>query len=473
MSWEVVMGLEVHAELSTKTKAFCGCAASFGADANTLVCPICSGMPGALPKLNKSVVEYAVKLGLATNCEIAKRCKFDRKNYFYPDLPSAYQRTQFHAPICRNGKVEIDVNGEKKVIGITQIHMEEDTGKLTHGLDETFIDLNRCSVPLLEIVSEPDFRTAAEVIAYLEKLRETMLYLEICDCKMQEGSIRADVNLSVRKPGEPFGTRVEMKNLNSFKAITRAIEFETNRQVEILESNGELVQETRRWDDDEGISFSMRTKADAQDYRYFPEPDLLPLEISDGWIDEIRAGMPELAFEKRERYIGELGLSELEAKTLTSHKNISDLFEKVAAICKNSVESARLITGEIMNQLNRTNTLPENLKLDAAKLATAVVLMSDGKINRAAYKEVVRDIFYGNVDDVEKYVAEKGLLMQNDDGAVEVAVDAVLAANPDAITDFRAGKDRAFGFLMGQVMKQLKGAGNPETVKKILGDKLS
>jgi aspartyl-tRNA(Asn)/glutamyl-tRNA(Gln) amidotransferase subunit B len=480
MKWETVIGLEVHAELSTKSKIFCGCSTAYGAEPNTQVCPVCAGMPGVLPKLNRNVVEYALRLGLALNCTITRFCKFDRKNYFYPDLPKAYQVSQLYAPICRDGHLEIEVEGEKKSIRIREIHMEEDAGKLVHEPrgTGTFMDFNRCGVPLLEIVSQPDFRgggaaIAAEVIAYLEKLRETLLYLEVCDCKMQEGSIRADINLSVHREGEELGIRTETKNMNSFKAIARAIEYEIGRQIEVLEDGGQIVQETRRWDDDRGISHGMRSKENAQDYRYFPEPDLLPMRIDDTWLEGVKANMPELAYQKRERYVRDWGISEYAAEVLTVHKNISRLFETVvqqsgsAGTANTAVEAANLISGEIMRLMNNANILPEDLTINADKLSTLIAYVTGGKINRSAYKETVEAVFTNNVDP-ETYIAEKGLVMVNDDSAVIEAVQAVIATHHDTVAEFRAGKEKVFGFLMGQVMKRLGGTGNPDMVKKTL-----
>ena len=471
MSWETVIGIEVHTELSTKSKIFCGCTTAFGGSANTHVCPVCAGMPGVLPRLNRAVVEYAVRLGLALDCSVTKSCKFDRKNYFYPDLPKAYQVSQLYAPICRDGYMEIENHGQKKKIGIREIHMEEDAGKLLHEGGGTRMDFNRCGVPLLEIVSQPDFRSGSEVTAYLEKLRETLLFLGVSDCKMQEGSLRADVNLSVRREGGELGVRTEMKNLNSFKAIGRAIEYEARRQIETLERGGHIVQETRRWDDDKGVSYGMRSKENAQDYRYFPEPDLLPLRIDDVWLHRIRESLPELAHQKRERYARVFGLSEAEAAVLTGHKNISDLFEAVSVTSGEALEAAHLITGEIMRLMNQTGTLPEDLCLDARKLSVLIALVLNGRINRGAYKETVEAVFTRGVEP-EDYIAEKGLLMITDDGTVAEAVDMVLSALPGALADYRAGKDRAFGFLMGQVMKRLGGAGSPDIVRKALKDAL-
>jgi aspartyl-tRNA(Asn)/glutamyl-tRNA(Gln) amidotransferase subunit B len=474
MSWEIVMGLEVHAELSTKSKIFCSCTTDFGGEPNTHVCPVCSGMPGVLPKLNRTVVEYAIRLGVTLNCAITRFCKFDRKNYFYPDLPKAYQVSQLYAPICTDGNVEIETDGQKKAIGIREIHMEEDAGKLIHNSQNgnTFMDFNRCGVPLLEIVSQPDFRSSEEVLAYLEKLRETLLYLGVCDCKMQEGSLRADVNLSVRRAGGEMGVRTEMKNLNSFKAISRAIAYEAARQIGILENGGKIAQETRRWDDDKGISYAMRSKENAHDYRYFPEPDLLPLNIDDAWLKSVEKNIPELASQKRERYVRILGISEYEASVLTVHKNISELFEIVSDKSGEPLESAHLITGEIMRLMNQTNTLPEELSLDGQKLSTLINLVLNGKINRNSYKETIEAVFTSNVDP-EAYIAEKGLMMVTDDKVVAEAVNSILLGNADAVADYQAGKMKAFGFLMGQVMRKLSGSGNPDMVKEILKKNLS
>jgi aspartyl-tRNA(Asn)/glutamyl-tRNA(Gln) amidotransferase subunit B len=473
MKWETVIGLEVHAELSTKSKIFCTCTTAYGGEPNTHVCPVCSGMPGVLPVLNRDVVEYALRLGIALNCTITQHCKFDRKNYFYPDLPKAYQVSQLYSPICRDGHLDIEAGGKEKTIQIREIHMEEDAGKLVHSANgsDTFMDFNRCGVPLLEIVSQPDFRSTDEVIAYLEKLRETLLYLDVCDCKMQEGSIRADINLSVRPVGGELGVRTETKNMNSFKAIARAIEYETTRQIEILEDGGQIVQETRRWDDEKLESHGMRSKENAQDYRYFPEPDLLPMEIDDAWLESVRKNLPELAHQKRDRYYREFGIPQSEAAVLTVHKNICNLFEAIANISGQPVEAAHLLTGEIMRLMNNANILPEDLSVDANKLSTLIALVTNGKINRNAYKETVEAVFTNNVDP-ENYIAEKGLMMINDDNAVIEAAKAVITENDDSVADYRAGKEKVFGFLMGQVMKKLGGKGNPDMAKKILTEML-
>ncbi len=474
MNYQTVVGLEVHVELATKTKIFCGCTTEFGGEPNTHVCPVCSGMPGVLPVLNKKVVDYAIRAGLALNCDITRVNKFDRKNYFYPDLPKAYQVSQLYLPICRNGKVEIEVNGEKKHIGIHEIHMEEDAGKLVHDPwdDCTLVDYNRCGVPLLEIVSEPDFRSADEVVAYLTKLRDTLMYLGVSDCKMQEGSMRADVNISVMPVGASrFGTRTELKNMNSFKAIYRAINFESARQIDILENGGKVVQETRRWDANKDATFAMRSKENAQDYRYFPEPDLLPVEISEDWIQYTRDNMPELPEAKRARYVSEYNLSEYDASVLTSDRDIARVFEAVVAICNNPREACNMVTGEMMKLMSETSTLPEELNIDAAKIAAIVDMLTSNKINRNVAKDVFAEVFKNDVDPV-KFVEENSLGMLNDDSLVEKTVDEVLAANTKSVEDYKGGKEKAFGFLVGQTMKALKGKADPQTVNKILKEKL-
>ena len=469
MNYQMVVGLEVHIELSTKSKIFCSCTTEFGGEPNTHVCPVCSGMPGVLPVLNKKVVDFAIRAGLATNCEITRYNKFDRKNYFYPDLPKAYQVSQLYLPICRNGKVEIEVEGEKKYIGIHEIHMEEDAGKLVHDPwdDCTLVDYNRCGVPLLEIVSEPDFRSADEVIAYLTKLRETMMYLGVSDCKMQEGSMRADVNISVMPMGSTkFGTRTEMKNMNSFKAIYKAINYEANRQIELLESGGVVTQETRRWDYNKDASFAMRSKEDAQDYRYFPEPDLLPIEISDEWIQRTVDNMPELPEAKRARYISEFGLSEYDASVITAERQIAYIFEDATKICGKPKEVCNYVMGELMRLMSETGTLAEELEMDPAKIAEIIELVTSGKINRTAAKEVFEAVFKENVDP-NKYIEEHDLIMVDNSDEVEKIITQVINDNPKSIEDLKAGKTKARGFLVGQTMKALKGKA------KILDEKLA
>ena len=469
--YETVIGLEVHVELATKTKIFCSCSTEFGGAPNTHTCPVCTGMPGSLPVLNKQVVEYAIAVGLATNCSITQYCKFDRKNYFYPDNPQNYQISQLYLPICRNGGVEIETkDGEKKVVGIHEIHMEEDAGKLIHDEweDASLVDFNRSGVPLIEIVSEPDMRSADEVIAYLEKLRMIIQYLGASDCKLQEGSMRADVNLSIREVGvETFGTRTEMKNLNSFKAIARAIEGERERQIDLLESGKAVIQETRRWDDNKETSYAMRSKEDAQDYRYFPEPDLVPIIISDEWIEEIRSRQPELRTEKLERYKTEYDIPQYDAEILTSHKKLADIFEATVALGKKPKEVSNWLMVETMRLLKEHDLEPSDLTFAPENLAKLIDLIEKGAINRTTAKEVFEKVFAENADP-EVYVEENGLKIEADDGALKAIIESIVAANPQSVADYKAGKKKAIGFLVGQTMKAMKGKADPGTVNKML-----
>ncbi len=474
MDFETVMGLEVHTELSTKTKIFCSCTTEFGGDPNTHVCEVCSGMPGVLPVLNEQVVEFAIRTGLATNCEITRYNKFDRKNYFYPDLPKAYQTSQLYLPICQNGHIDIEVNGVKKSIRIKEIHMEEDAGKLIHDPwdDCTLVDYNRCGVPLLEIVSEPDFSTGEEVIAYLTKLKAILQYINVSDCKMEQGSLRADVNLSIKPVGSTeLGTRTEMKNINSFKAIARAIEGERARQIELIQEGKRVVQETRRWDDNKGASYAMRSKENAQDYRYFPEPDLVPIEISDEWIERVRNELPELPEAKKARYIAEFGLPEYDVDIITGSKDLVKIFESAYAVCKNSKEVSNWIMGEVLRMASETNTLPEDITFDAANLGKLIVLVKGGVVNRNTAKEVFEKMFTDNVEP-EKYINDHNLKMVNDDSAVLEIVKKVIVENPDSISQWKDGNDKVEKFLMGQCMKLLKGKANPAIVTKVLQEEL-
>ena len=475
MEWEIVMGLEVHTELATKTKIFCGCSTEFGGEPNTHVCEICSGMPGTLPLLNERVVEFAVRTGLATNCKITQKTKFDRKNYFYPDLPKAYQISQLYLPICRNGYIEVKgENGKPKKIGIHEIHMEEDAGKLIHDEFEdcTLVDYNRCGVPLLEIVSEPDFRSADEVIEYLEKLRAILQFTGVSDCKMQEGSLRADVNLSVRPKGQKeFGTRTEMKNLNSFHAIARAIAYESRRQIDLLEDGEAVVQETRRWDDNKGYSYAMRSKEDAQDYKYFPEPDLPPMEISDARIQEIRESMPELPEQKKQRYREKLGLPEYDTEILTGNLAFVTLFEETVKLCDSPKDAANWIMGEVMKLLNDSGTLPEDMKLAPASLASVIQMVKSGKINRGTGKTVLEKVFTDGVDP-ESYVKENNLAQITDLGAISPVLEEVIAANEKSVSEYKAGKTQAMGYIMGQAMRALKGKAPAQEVQKMLHELL-
>ncbi len=468
--YETVIGLEVHVELATKTKIFCACSTAFGGAPNTHTCPVCTGMPGSLPVLNKQVVEYALAVGLATNCQIHQYCKFDRKNYFYPDNPQNYQISQLYLPICHDGGVEIETAGGKKIIGIHEIHMEEDAGKLIHDEweDCSLVDYNRSGVPLIEIVSEPDMRSAEEVIAYLEKLRQIIQYLGASDCKLQEGSMRADVNLSVREVGaEKFGTRTEMKNLNSFKAIAHAIEGERERQIELIEAGRKVIQETRRWDDNKESSFTMRSKEDAQDYRYFPDPDLTPVVISDEWIAEVKARQPELRSEKLERYKKEFDIPDYDAQIITNSKHMADLFEAATAICKKPKKVSNWLMGETLRLLKENNMDPEDLSFAPENLAKLVDLADAGTVNSSVAKEVFEQIFKENVDP-EVYIEEHGLKTVNDEGALKATIEQIVSENPQSVADYKGGKKKAIGFLVGQTMKAMKGKADPASVNKIL-----
>ena len=472
--YETVIGLEVHVELATKTKIFCGCSTAFGGAPNTHTCPVCTGMPGSLPVLNKQVVEYAMAVGLATNCKITQYCKFDRKNYFYPDNPQNYQISQLYLPICREGSVEIETAAGKKTVGIHEIHMEEDAGKLVHDEweDVSIVDYNRSGVPLIEIVSEPDMRSAEEVIAYLEKLRMIIQYLGASDCKLNEGSMRADVNQSVREAGsKKFGTRTEMKNLNSFKAIARAIEGERKRQIELLEEGKKVIQETRRWDDNKEYSYAMRSKEDAQDYRYFPEPDLVPIMISDEWITKVKAKQPELRTEKLARYQSEFGLPEYDAQIITGHKKMADLFEETTALCGKPKKVSNWIMVETMRLLKECEMDADDLSFSPKHFARLIELADEGAITNTVAKEVFEQIFKEDIDP-DIYIEEKGLKTVNDEGALKTAVVQVLEENPQSVEDYHNGKEKAIGFLVGQTMKKMKGKANPGLVNQLLKELL-
>jgi len=472
--YETVIGLEVHVELATRTKIFCGCSTEFGGAPNTHTCPVCTGMPGSLPVLNKQVLEYAVAVGLATGCSITRYCKFDRKNYFYPDNPQNYQISQLYLPICRDGKVEIETEEGKKYVGIHEIHMEEDAGKMLHdeGVDCSLVDYNRSGVPLIEIVSEPDLRNAQEVIAYLEKLRMLIQYLGASDCKMQEGSMRADVNLSVREEGESaFGTRTEMKNLNSFSAITRAIEGERERQISLLEAGEEVVQETRRWDDNAGKSYAMRSKEDAQDYRYFPDPDLVPIEISDDFLTEVKAKQPEFREEKITRYKEEFDIPVYDIDIITGSKHMADIFEETVALGAQPKKVSNWLMVETLRLLKENNMDPEDILFSPKHLAGLIKLTDEKAINSTVAKEVFEEMFKNNIDP-EKYVEEKGLKSVNDEGALRKTVEEVIAGNPKSVEDYRNGKEKAIGFLVGQTMKAMKGKADPGMVNQLLKELL-
>ncbi len=476
MEWEIVMGLEVHVELSAKTKVFCSCTTEFGGLPNTHCCPVCTGFPGTLPTLNKSVLEYAIKAGLALGCEINNYNKFDRKNYFYPDLPKAYQISQLYLPFAKNGKVEITVNETKKHIGIHEIHMEEDAGKLIHSDDGnvSYIDYNRCGIPLIEIVSEPDFKTADEVISYLEKLKSLFLYLGISDCKMQEGSLRADVNLSVRPVGsETLGTRTEMKNINSFKAIRHAIAYESARQIEVLEQGGKILQETRRWDDNKGQSFAMRSKEDAEDYRYFPEPDIPPILLSDEYVTKLKNSLPEFAEQKAERYVKEYGLSNADSLLLASDKHIANLFERTVILCNNPKEVRYWIISQLLFFMNEKAMDSQDINLNPNTFASFINLILNDKLSKQNGKLVFEAMLFSRGDfDAEKYIKEHNLEQIDDSEAIRLAVKQIINANPTPVAQYKQGQLKVVGFFVGQVMREMKGKAKPDTVNKIVAEEL-
>jgi aspartyl-tRNA(Asn)/glutamyl-tRNA(Gln) amidotransferase subunit B len=475
MDYEIVMGLEVHAELSTRSKIYCGCSTEFGGEPNTHCCPICTGMPGVLPVLNKSVVEYAVKAGLAMNCTISQFSKQDRKNYFYPDLPKAYQVSQFDLPLCVGGYVEIDVGGVRKKIGITRIHIEEDAGKLIH--DEwdtgTLVDYNRCGVPLIEIVSEPDMRSPEEAKAFVESIKAILEYLDVCDCKMQEGSLRADVNLSVRPVGSTtFGTRTEMKNLNSFRAIQRAAENEAKRQIAEIEDGGKIMQETRRWDDNKGSSYAMRSKEEAHDYRYFPEPDLVPVVVDDEWLSRIKASLPELPAARKARYIEQFGLPEYDAGLLTSSKHLADFFEEAVKESSNVKAVSNWIMGDMMRILKEREAEADAVPFPGQYLAQLVSLIDKGTISGTIARKVFEKMFEtGREPGI--IVKEEGLEVVSDEGALTATVKKIVDANPQSVADYKSGKEKAFGFLVGQAMREMKGKADPQTINRLLKEELA
>lgn len=468
--YETVIGLEVHVELATKTKIFCGCSTAFGGAPNTHTCPVCTGMPGSLPVLNRQVVEFALKAGIAANCEINQYCKFDRKNYFYPDNPQNYQISQLYLPICHDGWVEIETSAGKKKIRIHEMHMEEDAGKLIHDEweDCSLVDYNRSGVPLIEIVSEPDMRSAEEVIAYLEKLRCMMQYLGVSDCKLQEGSMRADVNLSVREAGtEKFGTRTEMKNLNSFKAIARAIEGERERQIELLEMGKPVIQETRRWDDNKESSHAMRSKEDAKDYRYFPDPDLPPVHISDAWIEELRSSQPELREEKMARYQEEYGLSAYDAGLLTESRALSGLFEEVAELCGNAKKAANWFMVEVLRLMKDKAMEPEQVRFTPKHLADLILMVEKKEVSAQNAKKVFEKVFDEDID-AAAFIEEKGLKIVEDSGLLNDTLKRILEENPGPLTELLGGKEKVFGFFVGKMMKELKGKASPDAVREAL-----
>lgn len=476
--YTTVIGLEVHAELKTKSKAFCSCSTEFGATPNTHVCPVCLGMPGALPVLNKQVVEFAIRAGLALNCEIQKFNKFDRKNYFYPDLAKNYQISQWEEPICLRGHIDINVNGEEKRIGITRIHMEEDAGKLVHSgatistSDSSAVDYNRAGVPLIEIVSEPDMRSAEEARAYMENLKAILEYTDVCDCKMQEGSLRCDANISIMPEGsKEFGTRAEIKNLNSFKALVRAIEYEVERQKEVIEDGGHVVQETRTWDDAKGVTLSMRSKEEAHDYRYFPEPDLVPVEIDDAWINRVQKELPELPVQRQARLMEQFGLSDYDARLIVSTKAMAEYFDKAVAASKDAKLVANWLLGDVSAWLNNENKEISDFQVSAEHLGELTNLLKDNVLSSKLAKKVFAEMLKEDKSP-KQLVKDLGLEQVSDTGAIEKFVDEAIAENPQSVADYKAGKDKAIGFLVGQIMKKSKGKANPGMVQQLLKQKL-
>jgi aspartyl-tRNA(Asn)/glutamyl-tRNA(Gln) amidotransferase subunit B len=470
MDFEAVIGLEVHAQMLTETKIFCNCSTKFGAAPNSHTCQVCLGMPGVLPVLNKKVVEYAMKMALATNCKINSTCEFARKNYFYPDLPKGYQISQYAYPLAEHGWLELEVNGNKKKIGITRIHMEEDAGKLLH--DEhnpvSYVDLNRTGVPLIEIVSEPDIRSAEEAADYLKRLHEILVYLEICDGNMEEGSFRCDANVSIRPKGQKeFGTRAELKNMNSFRNVQRALEYEIKRQQYIVENGGTIVQETRLWDDAQGVTNSMRGKEEAHDYRYFPDPDLVPVIVDAAWIDKIRADMPELPQAKRERFISEYQIPAYDAGVLTSEKALAQYYEEVVAICAKPKQAGNWLMGDVMKFLNEDKKTIRECPITAASLAEMIDLIEKGTISGKMAKDIVEEMYISGKNPRE-VIAEKGMVQITDEAALAKTISSIIEANPQQLADYRAGKEKLFGYFVGQVMKATQGKANPQIVNDLL-----
>jgi len=475
MEYEVVIGLEVHAELLTKSKIFCGCTTEFGGEPNTHCCPVCLGLPGTLPVLNKKAVEYAIKAGLALNCEISQFSKMDRKNYFYPDLPKAYQISQYDLPLCKNGYLEIETKEGRKKIGIIRVHLEEDAGKLIHmeGEDGSLVDYNRAGVPLIEIVSAPDINSPEEARLYLTTLKSILEYTEVSDCKMQEGSLRCDANISVREKGsDKFGTKVEIKNMNSFKAVQRALEYEAKRQIKILMEGGKIEQETRRWDESKGITVSMRSKEEAHDYRYFPEPDVVPIVVNDEWLHDIKLGLPEMPDQKKRRFIEQYDLPEYDAGVLTSSKALANFFEECVRQYNNPKTVSNWVMGEVLRILKEKDMEVEEIPFTPSHLAELLTLIDNGTISITMGKQVFSEMFESG-DNPKKIVEEKGLAQISDQSELEKIINKVLEENQQSVIDYKNGKDRAFGFLVGQTMKATKGKANPQMVNRILKEKLS
>lgn len=470
MEFEAVIGLEVHAQLLTDTKIFCGCSTKFGAAPNSHTCQICLGMPGVLPVLNKKVVEFAMKMALATNCEINKSCSFARKNYFYPDLPKGYQISQYAYPLAEHGYVFLDVKGVQKKIGLTRIHMEEDAGKLLH--DEhnpvSYVDLNRTGVPLIEIVSEPDMRSPEEAADYLKRLHEILVYLEICDGNMEEGSFRCDANVSIRPKGQKeFGTRAELKNMNSFRNVQRALEYEIIRQQYIVENGGTVVQETRLWDDAQGATNSMRSKEEAHDYRYFPDPDLVPIMVDDAWVEKIRKELPELPLTKRERFIKDYQIPAYDAGVLTADKALANYYEEVVAICAKPKATSNWVMGDVLRFLNEEKRDIKSCPITPASLAEMIKLIDEGTISGKMAKDIIEEM-YKSGKPPKAVIAEKGMVQITDESKLMKTISAIMDANPQQLKDYRGGKEKLFGFFVGQVMKATQGKANPQIVNDLL-----
>ncbi|AFC27857.1 GatB [Paenibacillus mucilaginosus 3016] len=473
--YETVIGLEVHVELHTQSKIFCGCSTAFGAPANTHTCPVCLGHPGVLPVLNKQAVEYAMKAAMALNCQVATESKFDRKNYFYPDSPKAYQISQYDKPVGEHGWIDIEVNGETKRIGITRVHLEEDAGKLTHvdGGYASLVDFNRVGTPLIEIVSEPDLRSPEEARAYLEKIRAIMQYCDVSDVKMEEGSLRCDANISLRPYGqEKFGTKAELKNMNSFRGVQRGLEYEEWRQADVLENGGEVVQETRRWDEAQGKTLSMRGKEQAHDYRYFPDPDLVALHISDEWKDRVRASIPELPDARKKRYVGEYNLPSYDAEVITSQMKLADFFEESLKYTQDAKAMSNWIMGELLGYLNANGLELEDVKITGKGLGEMIGLIEKGTISSKIAKTVFKAMLESGKDP-QVIVEEQGLVQISDEGAIAAIVDTIIANNPQSVADYKAGKEKAVGFLVGQAMKETKGKANPGMLNKLILEKLN
>jgi len=470
MEFETVIGLEVHAQLSTRSKIFCACSTAFGAAPNENTCPVCTGMPGVLPVLNRKAVEFTIRTALASSCAVQRRSVFARKNYFYPDLPKAYQISQYELPIALGGHVDIEVDGKKKRIGITRIHMEEDAGKLMH--DEhnpaSYVDLNRTGVPLIEIVSEPDIRSAEEAAAYLRRLHEILVYLEICDGNMEEGSFRCDANISLRPRGtEPFGIRAELKNMNSFRNVQRALEYEIKRQQYVLEGGGQVVQETRLWDDTAGVTHPMRSKEEAHDYRYFPDPDLVPVVIDDAWIDEIRKGQPELSLEKRERFMREYQIPAYDAGVLTASRALADYYEEVVRLSGEPKIAANWVMGDILRFLNEEKREIRECPIAPASLAGMIRLIQQGTISGKMAKEV-SEAMYRSGKTPQAIIEEKGLVQITDEGALAKTIAEIIGKNSAQVEQYRGGKEKVFGFFVGQAMKATQGKANPQLINDLL-----